>query len=152
MAPAKVQTTLMRRAIAVVGVAAALAGCAGGDDFGERAAGICADKEAELAKVPRPRALILFEDYLARALPIVVSQRNAVADVDGSDSGDAKKMLDRWDDVISALRDMQEGAKAGSDIGIVIPLRRAAAAEKEADAAARAAGADECAGFNPITP
>jgi len=142
----------MRRHLAALAATAALAGCAGGNDFAEEATAVCERKGAEVEKLPPPRALILFEDYLEKALPILRTQYTEVKSLGGADSGDAAEMIEGWEAVLAALEDMQEGAKAGSDIGIVIPLKRAAAAEKRADEAARTAGADACVGFNPLTP
>ena len=142
----------MRRHLAGLAATAALAGCGGGNDFAEEATAVCERKGAEVEKLPPPRALILFEDYLEKALPILRAQHSEVRSLDGADSDGAADMIKGWEAVLAALEDMQKGAKAGSDIEIVIPLRRAAAAEKLADEAARAAGADACVGFNPITP
>ncbi len=143
----------MRRALVLVAASAAVAGCSrgGSDEFAQRASKICEQKRAEVSRIRRPGALILFDDYLSKVLPILRRQREQVEALDGAGSGDAERMLVAWNDVLDALVDMQQGAKAGSDIGIVIPLRRAAAAERRADEAARAAGADACLGFNPFT-
>jgi len=142
----------MRRALALLAASAALAGCArGSDEFAQEASKICEQKRAEVSTVRRPGALILFDDYLTEVLPILRRERQQVEALDGADSGDAERMLVAWKDVLEAFADMQDGAKAGSDIGIVIPLRRAAAAERRSDEAARAAGADACVGFNPFT-
>ena len=138
--------------LALVAVAA-LGGCAGGneDEFRERAAAVCKEKQAKVGKIRRPGALILFEDYLTKVLPTLREQRDEVGDLDGADSGDAERMLDAWDDVLAGLASMHEAAKGGSDIGIALGLRRAAAAEREADEAARKLDLEACAGFNPIT-
>ena len=143
----------MRRALALLAASAALAGCSrgGGDELAQEASKICEQRRAEVSTVRRPGALILFDDYLTKVLPILRRERQQVEALDGADSGDAERMLLAWTDVLEALADMQQGAKAGSDIGIVIPLRRAAAAERRADKAARGAGADACVGFNPFT-
>ena len=142
----------MRRRALALAATAVLAGCGGDeDDFAERAAAICKQKRAEIEKLPRPGALILFEDYLEKALPILREQRRQVTDLDGADSGDAQEMLSSWNAVLRALEDMRKGAAAGSDIAIALGLRRAAAAERRADEAARQLGVEECAGFNPLT-
>ena len=138
--------------LALVAVAT-LGGCAGGneDEFPQRAAAICKEKQAQVGKIRPPGALILFEDYLTKVLPTLREQHEKVGALDGADSGDAERMLDAWDDVLAGLEGMHEAAKSGSDIGIALGLRRAAAAEREADQAARELGLEECAGFNPIT-
>ena len=144
----------MRALAAVLAASAALVACSGGDDdeeFATRAAAICKEKRAEIATVRRPGALILFADYLDQVLPTLREQREDVGDLAGADSDGAEKMLDGWDAVLAGLAGMQKAARAGSDIGIAIGLRRAAAAEREADAAARALGVRECVGFYPFT-
>ena len=149
----------MRAAMATAVALATLAGCAGGDDglshdeYIRRANAICGEEQARVDRIRRPGVLELFGDYLDETLPIVRRQRDRVAELDPpeNDEEHADAMVDGWDDVIWVLEEMRESAKGASDVGIVMGLRRAAAAERAADSAARELGVTRCAGFNPFT-
>lgn len=148
----------MRRAVVVTAAVAAMAGCGGDgvsrEDFASEANAICSKQQDKVAALRPPRVLELFQDYFDGVLPIVRAQRDRVAALDAP-KGDADTrgdLIERWSEVIGVLEDGRESAKSGSDVGIVITLRRAAAAERAADEAARALDLDDCVGFNPLTP
>jgi hypothetical protein len=148
----------MRAALVPLAAAAALAGCAGGgvsrEDYAAEANEICDRHQDRIGGLRRPGVLELFQDYFDDVLPIAKAQRDEVAALEPPDDArDAHHVLvAKWDEIVGILQDGRQSARAGSDIGIVITLRRAAAAERAADAAASELGADACAGFNPFTP
>lgn len=149
----------MRRiACAALAVAGALSGCGGDrvtrEDFAKEANAICAEQQAKVKALRPPRVLELFQDYFDDVLPIVQDQRDRVAALEPPDDGAGSRdeLIDQWDAIVGILQDGRERAKSGSDVGIVITLRRAATAERAADDAARELGLTDCVGFNPLTP
>ena len=144
----------MGRAALFVVAALALAGCgASREEFRSDANAVCSEQQAEVDKLRRPGVLELFQDYFGEVVPIVKEQRARVGELDvpADDAETRDELLEQWDEVITVLEDGRERAASGSDIGIVITLRRAAAAERGADEAARELGLDACVGFNPFT-
>lgn len=145
----------MRRAVRLAALAL-LAGCGGnaltGEEFAAEANAICRKHADKIADEPRPRALILFADYTKNVLPLLQQERDALAALDrpkGSDE-DVEALLENWDRVIDVVEGVRSAAESGEDVGIVIGLRGASAAGKEADAAARQLSLDDCVGFNPF--
>ena len=146
------------RCLLPLAAAAALAGCAGDeglsrDDYTAQATAICEEHGKRIDEFRRPGVLELFEDYFDDVLPVARSQRDAVGELEPpADARDAhERLVERWSEVIGILEEGRESARAGSDVGIVITLRRATAAERAADEAARELGLGACTGFNPFT-
>ena len=150
----------MRAALATAVALATVAGCAGGndglsrDEYASQANAICREEKGRVDAIRRPGVLELFADYLDQTMPIVRRQRDRVEELDPPEDAEesAEAMIDHWDELIDVLADMRESARGASDVGIVIGLRRAAAAERAADEPARELGLTRCVGFNPLTP
>jgi hypothetical protein len=141
--------------IAVAGCAVFAAGCGSGGSSSERAFAtkadrICRSERARLAAIPRPGLVIAVKPFLDRALPVLQRQRREVAALDGADSGEAKTLLARWDDVLSAARGAGKASASGDDARVALALKATHRAKLAADDAARDAGADGCTGFSPF--
>lgn len=140
----------MRLAVASTALAAVtLAGCGGGGSSFDaaKANAICRADRAKLEAIRRPGTILDVKPFLVRALPVLERQRKDVAALPGSDTGDAKAMVARWDDVLTAARRAQ---RAADEARLAFAMRATHAAKLKADDAADDAGARDCKGFSPF--
>jgi hypothetical protein len=148
-----------RHALPLLAVAAFVVGGCGGSKplshaaFAAKANAVCRAQRAKVVAVPRPGALLQFQAYLAKVLPLVRAERDGVAKLKPpkSDRPRVDRLLARWDNVVGALDRMQGGAKSGDDALIALGLRGAHAADAQATAAAGSLGVGACAPFSPFS-
>lgn len=142
----------MRRLVAALATAAALAGCAGGEDerlsreeFVEQATAICARAEERIEELEEPESVAELGDYASEAAEITEA---AVADLRGLAPPEElepgfRRYLESGDEVVALLGELEEAAQAGDEA----EARRVAAEIAETASvqdAARAAGIPGC--------
>jgi hypothetical protein len=132
---------------------ALLAGCGGEDAGGDRDAyvrdgeRICADYEAEIAKLPQPEKLSDIGRYIATATPLLEDTVKRIEALDPP--GDLR---DEYDEFRGAARQtldraalLQQAATGGDSAEVERLLEEAAAASARRVELARAAGLERCA-------